>query len=101
MPTHAANDRRTRPRYRFGAFTIDLATREVRRDGELLALAPKSFDCLAYLIDNRDRAVGRDELTAAIWGRADVTDAQLRQLMYKTRYAVSDSSGSQVEHSKS
>lgn len=79
-----------RPRYRFGAFALDPATRELRRDGELLSLSPKVFDGIAYLLENRDRAVGHDELTAAVWGRADVTDVQLRQLMRKIRRAVSD-----------
>lgn len=79
-----------RPRYRFGAFALDPATRELRRSGELLSLSPKVFDGIAYLLENRDRAVGHDELTAAVWGRADVTDVQLRQLMRKIRRAVAD-----------
>jgi len=79
-----------RIRYRFGEFVLDPCTREVRRDGELLTVAPKAFDCIAYLVANRHRAVGHDELTAAVWGRADVTDTQLRQLMRKVRRILGD-----------
>ncbi|HEY0178377.1 MAG TPA: winged helix-turn-helix domain-containing protein [Dokdonella sp.] len=81
---------RPRPQYRFGAFVVDPATRELRRGGERLSSSPKVFDCIAYLVANRDRAVGHDELAAAVWGRADVTDAQLRQLMRKVRRTVAD-----------
>lgn len=72
-------------RYRFGAFALDPATRELRREGDLLPLSPKVFDCIVYLLTNRARAVGHDELAAAVWGKADVTDAQLRQLVRKVR----------------
>lgn len=88
MKSHEHSCRR--PRYRFGVFALDPATRELRRSDELLSLSPKVFDGIAYLLENRDRAVGHDELTAAVWGRADVTDVQLRQLMRKIRRAVDD-----------
>ena len=61
--------------YRFGDFQIDLAARELYRAGLPVALPPKSFDCLGYLIAHRERAVGRDELISAVWGRVDVNDA--------------------------
>lgn len=67
---------------------LDPATREMRRDGELLSLSPKVFDCIVYLLTHRERAVGHDELAAAVWGKADVTDAQLRQLVRKVRRIV-------------
>jgi DNA-binding winged helix-turn-helix (wHTH) protein len=81
--------------YRFGHCTVDPGARELRRAGELLVLSPKVFDCLAYLIEHRDRAVGRDELIAAVWGRLDVTDALLGQAMLKARRAVADSGDEQ------
>jgi len=71
--------------YRFRDFRIDLARRELRRGGELLAPSVKVFDCIAYLIEHRERAVGRDELIAAVWGRAEVTYAMLGQLVIKVR----------------
>ena len=76
--------------YRFGDCSVDPAARELQRDGVLVVLSPKIFDCLAYLIEHRDRAVGRDELIAAVWGRADVTDALLGQAVLKARRAIGD-----------
>lgn len=82
-------------RLRFGSHLIDLATRELSEDGRLRPLSPRVFDCLAYLIENRDRAIGRDELMAAVWGKADVADTQLAQVMLKARRAVGDSGETQ------
>lgn len=58
--------------FRFADFQLDPAARELRQDGRRVALPPKSLECLIYLIEQRDRAVGRDELISAVWGRVDV-----------------------------
>ncbi len=86
---------RVSQRLRFHHFEIDLAARELRDGGRLLQLSPKIFDCIAYLLDNRERAVGRDELMAAVWGRADTADSQLGQAMLKARRALGDSGEAQ------
>ena len=65
------------PVYLFGEYRVDPLARELHRGSELLALSPKVFDCLVYLIEHRDRAVGRDELIAAVWGKLDVSDTLL------------------------
>ncbi|UTA54936.1 transcriptional regulator [Lysobacter soli] len=80
-----------RTRYRFQEFEIDPPSRDLLRDGERVALPPKSFDCLAYLVMHRDRAVGRDELIAAVWGRVEVTDMVVAQTMLRARKALGDS----------
>jgi DNA-binding winged helix-turn-helix (wHTH) protein/tetratricopeptide (TPR) repeat protein len=76
--------------YRFGAFTLTARTRELKRDDMPIAISPRAFDCLAYLIEHRDRAVGKDELVAAIWERVDVSDTQLGQTVLRARRAVND-----------
>ncbi len=81
--------------FQFGDCLLDRDARELRRSGELLVLPPKVFDCLVYLIAHRDRAVGRDELIAAVWGRADVSDTLLGQTVLKARRAVGDSGNDQ------
>ena len=85
----------SRPIYRFGDCTIDPSARELRTGGALATLSPKVFDCLIYLIENRERAVGRDELIAAVWGKVDVTDTLLGQTVLKARRAVGDSGNGQ------
>lgn len=76
--------------FRFGGCRLDLAARELYREGKLVPLSPKVFDCLAWLFERRERAVGRDELSAAVWGRVDITDAQIDQLIRKVRRVVGD-----------
>jgi DNA-binding winged helix-turn-helix (wHTH) protein/tetratricopeptide (TPR) repeat protein len=81
--------------YRFGDFLLDPATRELHCRGKPVALPPKSFDCLAYLVAHHDRAVGRDELISAVWGRIDVNDALLAQTLLRARRAVGDTGSRQ------
>jgi DNA-binding winged helix-turn-helix (wHTH) protein/tetratricopeptide (TPR) repeat protein len=83
------------PVFRFGDYRVDPLAREVHRGDELLSLSPKVFDCLVYLIEHRDRAVGRDELIAAVWGKVDVTDTLLGQTLLKARRAVGDDGNEQ------
>src|SRR6185312_17139164 len=61
-----------------------------------IAVSPRAFDCLAYLIEHRDRAVGKDELVAAIWERVDVSDTQLGQTVLRARRAVDDDGQTQT-----
>jgi hypothetical protein len=58
--------------YRFGDIRIDPSARELRNGGALATLSPKVFDCLIYLIEHRERAVGRDELIG--WRLRTVAD---------------------------
>jgi DNA-binding winged helix-turn-helix (wHTH) protein/tetratricopeptide (TPR) repeat protein len=76
--------------YRFGDFTLTASTRELKRGAAPVAISPRAFDCLAYLLEHRDRAVGKDELVAAIWERVDVSDTQLGQTVLRARRAVND-----------
>ncbi|HEX7917350.1 transcriptional regulator [Rudaea sp.] len=87
---------RTLPIYAFDEFTLDPAVRELRHRGATVSLPPKVFDCLVYLIEQRERAVGRDELIAAVWGRVDVSDAVLAQTLLRARRAVGDTGGEQT-----
>jgi len=74
--------------YTYGRFRVLAATRELRDGDTLLELPARAFDCLVYLIEHRDRAVGRDELIAAVWGRADVSEALLNHTILKIRRAL-------------
>jgi len=47
---------------------VDLRSRMVTRDGHEISLKPKEFELLAYLVRNRGRAIGREELLHQVWG---------------------------------
>jgi DNA-binding winged helix-turn-helix (wHTH) protein/tetratricopeptide (TPR) repeat protein len=81
--------------FQFGDCTINIASRELRRAGERVNLSPIVFDCIAYLIQHRERAVGRDELVAAVWGKASVSDAVMGKTILTARRAVGDTAEDQ------
>ncbi len=76
--------------YRFGEFRLDPATRELLRGDAPVAVPPRAFDFLVYLIEHRERAVGRDELIAAVWGKTDISDGMLGQTVLSARRALED-----------
>jgi len=77
-------------RLSFGEFLLDPARRELWRGGERLSLPLKAFECIAYLAEPRTRAVGRDELVSAVWGRSDVSDNVVDQVMLRARRTLGD-----------
>lgn len=83
-------------RYRFGEFVLDPAARELRRHGERVALPLKSLECVVYLVAHRQRAVGRDELVSAVWGRVDVSDTVITQTLRRARKALDDAGDRQA-----
>jgi DNA-binding response OmpR family regulator len=64
-------------RYLFEDYVLDTDRRELRLGASLLPLAPQVFDILVYLIDNRERVVGKDDLIAAIWHGRNVSESAL------------------------
>ncbi|GAA0719034.1 hypothetical protein GCM10009105_27250 [Dokdonella soli] len=81
--------------YQFERFRLSRETRELWREGERVVVSSRVFDCLLWLIEHRDRAVGRDELIGAIWGKADVADNLLAQLVVRVRRVISDTGDQQ------
>lgn len=82
-------------KYLFGEFELNPATRELLRNGQRVALRPRSLECLIYLIEHRDRAVGRDELISAVWGKVDAGDTVVAQTLLRARKALADSGSRQ------
>ncbi|MBT2119820.1 winged helix-turn-helix domain-containing protein [Dyella sp. LX-66] len=74
-----------KPVYVFGRYRLDPLARELRGDGELVTLPASAFDCLVYLVEHRQRPVGKDELIAAVWGRTEVSDNLLAQHIVRLR----------------
>lgn len=81
--------------HEFGEFRLVPQARELWRAGRRVELPRRSFECLEYLIAHRDRAVHRDELVEAVFGRPNVSDAQLGQVVLRTRRALDDDGNAQ------
>lgn len=56
----------------------------------MVAVQRKVFDLLLYLIENRDRAVDKNELQDAIWPGTIVTETALTRAIMKARRAAGD-----------
>lgn len=80
----------------FGDCELDRRRRELRRDGQAVALEPKVFDLLVLLASQPDRALSKDELQAAVWPGLVVSDSVFSQAIMKARRAVGDDGQRQV-----
>jgi class 3 adenylate cyclase/DNA-binding winged helix-turn-helix (wHTH) protein len=74
--------------YRFHDYTLDPARREVRHGPQRLALEPKVFQVLLYLLEHRDRVVPKDELLAQCWPETFVSESALTRCLARLRKAV-------------
>jgi DNA-binding winged helix-turn-helix (wHTH) protein/Tfp pilus assembly protein PilF len=79
---------------RFGPFTLDLAARRLDRDGAEIALQPKVFETLRYLVENPGRVIGREEFLSRLWADTYVGDAALTRCVKEVRRALGDDSRS-------
>jgi TolB-like protein len=81
--------------YRFDNFVLDAAKRELRRGNVLVAVEPKAFDVIEYLIANRDRVVSKDALLAAVWNGRITSESALTTCINAARTAIGDSGDEQ------
>jgi DNA-binding response OmpR family regulator len=51
-----------------GRVQVDLAGHRVLRDGAAVALKPKAFELLAFLVRNQGQVFTRDQLLERVWG---------------------------------
>src|SRR5215467_4264548 len=80
----------TRQAYEFGAFRLDPAERTLLRQSEPVALTPKVFDTLVYLVGNAGRLITKDEFMKQIWADAFVEEATLAQSISQLRKALGE-----------
>jgi DNA-binding winged helix-turn-helix (wHTH) protein len=76
--------------YRFAECELDERLYQLRREGSPVALEPKMFDVLAYLIQHRDRVVSKDELLDKLWPGQVVGENALTRCIRAARSAVGD-----------
>jgi adenylate cyclase len=74
----------------FEGFTLDLRRGCLRNEHRELALRPKSFDVLRYLVENAGRLVPRDELIRSIWPKINVSDESLARCVSDVRSVLGD-----------
>ena len=72
----------------YGTITLDKKKHEVMVDGKPVALTLKEFEMLAYLLENRNIVLTRDQLLEKIWGydfdgETRTVDVHIRTLRQK------------------
>jgi DNA-binding winged helix-turn-helix (wHTH) protein len=75
-------------RYEFEGFLLDGHRRELRFEGRDVALQPRVFDVLVYLVTHRNRVVSKSELLDAVWPDVVVTDGSLKRAVSLARTAL-------------
>jgi adenylate cyclase len=77
--------------FQFEGYTLDVARHTLRAADREVALRPKSFELLRYLVENPDRLVTKEELLKAIWPNVVVTEESLTHCVREVRQAIGDS----------
>lgn len=77
---------------RFGDFEADVASGQLRRNGELVSIQDLPFRLLTALLERPGQVVSRAELTTALWGADTFVDAAagLNTAIAKLREALAD-----------
>jgi predicted ATPase len=77
----------------FGSFRLDTANQCLLHDGVTIALPPKPFSVLRYLVENPGRLITHDELLDALWPETYVQPQILRTYMLELRKLLCDDAG--------
>lgn len=71
--------------FRFGPFELYPGERRLLRGPRDVTLPPKVFDALLLFVRNAERLVRREQLMDTLWPDADVTDANLTNVIVSLR----------------
>jgi WD40 repeat protein/DNA-binding winged helix-turn-helix (wHTH) protein len=76
--------------YEFGGFQLDPARQALLCRGKPVSIAPKLFETLVFLVENRDRTLPKDELMEALWATTFVEEGNLSQNIFLLRKILGD-----------
>jgi TolB-like protein len=77
-------------RFLFENYCLDAERRELTFGSQLVAIGPKVFDLLLYLVRKRDQVVTRDDLLTAVWDGRIVSESTLTSHVNAVRKAIGD-----------
>ena len=76
--------------YRFAGFVLSPARRSLSKGGRDVPLIPRYFDLLVLLVEQRQRAVHRQEIFDRVWADVVVSDGALTQAIRTIRRVLDD-----------
>ena len=71
-------------RFSFGDVEVSIKARTVKKKGQPVELSAKEFDLLAVLIQNKNKAMPKDEIFDAVWGA--YSEAEMSSLTVHMRW---------------
>jgi DNA-binding winged helix-turn-helix (wHTH) protein/tetratricopeptide (TPR) repeat protein len=82
--------------YEFGDFHVNTSKRLLLRNGDSVALTPKVFDTLLYLLQHQGEVVEKSELMRAIWPDTAVEENNLSQNISTLRHILGENRGANL-----
>src|SRR5215472_9317816 len=76
--------------YEFDGICVEAGEAQAFRDGRRLAIEPKAFRVLVYLLERRGQLVRKEELRVAVWGETHVTENAVARAVAVLRRALGD-----------
>ena len=83
-------DQRAKELYEFGPFRVDPEKETLLREGEPVALTPKTFQILLVLIRHNEEVVTKEDLMKAVWPDTFVEEANLSRNIFMLRKALGE-----------
>src|SRR5215813_9555402 len=77
--------------WHFGPFHLDLGAERLWQGPEVVRLTAKAFAVLRHLVAHAGQLVTKEDLFAAVWAAAYVSDAALAVCIRELRRALGDS----------
>jgi TolB-like protein/DNA-binding winged helix-turn-helix (wHTH) protein/Tfp pilus assembly protein PilF len=74
----------------FQAFRLDTANQCLWRDENRVAIPPKVYDVLRYLVENPNRLVSQDEILEKLWSESYVNPELIRKYILEIRKILGD-----------
>ncbi|MFA5909910.1 MAG: tetratricopeptide repeat protein [Vicinamibacterales bacterium] len=79
------------PVFEFDEFRLDAGKRLLSKSGQVVAILPKAFNLLVFLVQHRHRALDKDEILHGVWPGTFVSEANLTQNISVLRKALGES----------
>jgi TolB-like protein len=82
--------------YEFGSFRLDIDSRVLLRDSQIVPLTPKALDTLLALVERKGELVGRKELLETVWPDVHVEENNLNSNIFLLRRTLGEADQGQA-----
>ena len=76
--------------YEFDEFRLDVAKRQLLREGEVVPLYSKAFDLLLLLVESRGQDLSKDEILESVWPGQELEESNLTVNISAVRRALGE-----------